>query len=108
MYNPNNVTQKYPFFELLVEMFQLNKPINQKKQSQKLLSKRLKKRYYKTLGSSVINSPMSPSSMVCHYFPKNITVKLLESLGIGMFRISKNPTQSKLNNYYYTPIDLNV
>ena len=44
---------------------QRNKPFNQNlKMSQKLLGQRIIKRYYKTLGTSVINSPMSPPSLV--------------------------------------------
>ena len=30
----------------------------------RLLRKRIRKRYYKTLGTSVINSPMSPPSLI--------------------------------------------
>ena len=32
----------------------------------KLLSKRIRKRYYKTLGTSVINSPLCPLSLHCY------------------------------------------
>ena len=39
----------------------MNQPIQQG--SSKLMSQRLRKRHYKTLGTSVINSPMSPSSL---------------------------------------------
>ncbi len=60
--------QNYPFcrLQLAVETFghsncyQLNK-IHQK--SPKLLSQRIRKHYYKTLETSVINSPSSPLSL---------------------------------------------
>ena len=62
----NDNTQIYPFcrLKLAVETLytQLNESTNQK--SPKLLRKRIKKRYYKTLGTSVINNPLFPSSMV--------------------------------------------
>ena len=66
MYVPNDDTQNYPFSRLLwvVETFghstKLNKLIVIQYKSPRLLSQRLRKRYYKTLGTSVINSKMSP------------------------------------------------
>ena len=44
---------------------QLNETINQNSiKSLKLLSQRIIKRYYKTLGTSVINSQLSPPSLI--------------------------------------------
>ena len=44
---------------------QLYEPTKQNSlKSPKLLSQRIKKRYYKTLGASVINRPLSPLSMI--------------------------------------------
>ena len=40
---------------------QLNEPTNRK--SQKLLNQQIGKHYYKTLGTSEINSPMTPPSL---------------------------------------------
>ena len=59
---PNNEAQNYSFcrLKLVVETFEQNS-LN----SPKLFSKRIRKRYYKTLGTSVIDSPMSPSSLTC-------------------------------------------
>ena len=61
MYIPNDFTQNYPFFRLQMEVKKgfdthLNEPINQ-------LRQRIRKRYHKILGTSVINSPMSPSCL---------------------------------------------
>ena len=44
---------------------QLNEPTNQ---IPKLLSQRIRKRYNKTLGTSVLNSPMSPPSLILMYY----------------------------------------
>ena len=50
--------------KLLVEMFELNEPINQNLlKHPKLLSQRIWKRYDKTLGTIVINSPLSSPSL---------------------------------------------
>ena len=52
IYIPNNDTKKLRF------------SVNQNSQrSPKLLSERIRKHYYKTLGTSVINSPLSPLSL---------------------------------------------
>ena len=62
---PNYDTQNYSLCRLqLVVDTQLNVPTNQK--SPKLLSQRIRKRYCKTLRTSVINSPMSPPSLGQH------------------------------------------
>ena len=56
MYTPNDDTQNYPF----VDYTQLNEPTNQNTiKAPKMLRQRLRKRYYETLGTIVINSPMS-------------------------------------------------
>ena len=63
MYIPNDYAQNYPFFrlKLVVETFEHSTklPINQN-QSPKSLSQRIRKRYDKTLGTSVMNSPLPP------------------------------------------------
>ena len=41
----------------------MNQPIKFLLKSQKFLSQRIRKRYYKTLGTSVINSSLSPLSL---------------------------------------------
>ena len=64
IYNPNDDTQNYLFFRFLVEMFgHATKWTKNPQKSPKLLSKRIRKYYDKTLGTSVINSPMSPPSL---------------------------------------------
>ena len=64
MYIPNDDKQNYPFcrLELVVETNQnlLKSP--------KLVSQRIRKRYYKILGTSVINSPLSPLYKINMYF----------------------------------------
>ena len=60
--------QNYPFcrLQLLVETFghsTLNKLIKIQQESPKLSSQQIRKRYYNTLGTSLINSPMLPPSM---------------------------------------------
>ena len=42
----------------------MNQEIKCQKKFQKLLSQRIRESYYKTLGTSVINSPMSPSFLL--------------------------------------------
>ncbi len=43
----------------------LDKPTNKNSiKDTKVLNKRIKKRYYKTLGTSLITSPMTPSSLL--------------------------------------------
>ena len=68
MYIPNNYTKYYPFCRLnkLLKRSstKLNKPTNHiQLKSPKLLSQRIGKRYYKTLRTSLINSPLSPPSL---------------------------------------------
>ena len=68
MYIPND-TQNYTFcrLEYVVEPFVtlLDKPTNKiKLKFPKLLSQQIRKHYYKTLGRSRINSPMSPPSLI--------------------------------------------
>ena len=46
-------------------MVETNQPIKIQLKSQKLLSQQIGKRHYKTLGTSVINTPMSPPSLIC-------------------------------------------
>ena len=61
MYIPNNDTQNYPYcrLQLVVRTLNLiNQQIKIQLKSPKLLSQLIRKRYYKTLGTSVINSPM--------------------------------------------------
>ena len=54
---------------------QLNKPINQNSlTSPKLLSQRMRKRYCKTLGTDVINSPLLPCSLANQSFMNNFMV----------------------------------
>ena len=57
---PYNDTQNYPFYNQQLKRLdiQLNETANHK-----LLDQRIRKRYYKTLGFSVINIPMSPPSL---------------------------------------------
>ena len=61
MYISNDNTQNYPFcrVKLVVETLEQSTNHNSLK-SPKLLSQRIKKLYYKTLGTSAINSPLSP------------------------------------------------
>ena len=58
MYIPNDDTQSYPFCILIV--FESLKPLK----SLKLLSQQIRKRYYKTLVTSVINSPIYPPPLL--------------------------------------------
>ena len=57
MYIPKEDTQNYPFcrLQLGVKTFEQNQY-----KFLKLLSQRIRKRYYKTLGTIVITIPMSP------------------------------------------------
>ena len=68
MYKPNNGVQHWPFckIQLVVEMFGHSTYwTNQSKfnKSLKDVRKRIGKHYYKTLGTGVINSLMSPPSL---------------------------------------------
>ena len=67
LYIPNDDKQNAPFcrLQLIVQTFghSINKPANQNSiKIPKLLGQRIRK-HYKTLGTSVINSPMSPASL---------------------------------------------
>ena len=65
MYIPNEDTQNYPFFRLrlVVEMFgQSTLWTDQSKFNKSPQRQRIRKHYFKTFRTSVINSPMSPSS----------------------------------------------
>ena len=67
IYIPNYDTQNYPSCRLVEKfehlMFELNESTNQKLlEFPKLLSKRMRK-HYKPLGTSVINSLISPLSL---------------------------------------------
>ena len=78
MYSPNDEKQitiyLYYIFRLKRLDIYLNEPTNQN--SPQLLSRLIRKRYYKTLGTSLINSPMSPPSperivhvnILCSYY----------------------------------------
>ncbi len=59
MYIPNGVTQKYPFcrIQLMIKTFVHSTKFDPTNQN---LIKRIRKRYDKTLGTSVINIQMSP------------------------------------------------
>ena len=72
MYIPNDDTQNYPSgsLKLVVKTFEHNELTNQK--SPKLLCQRVRKSCYKTLGTSEINSPLSPLSL-----GPNLSVKKL-------------------------------
>ena len=68
MYVPNDGTQNYAFcrFQLVVEPLniQLNEPTNQNSiKVSKVVKPTNKKSYYKTLRTSVINSPMLSLSL---------------------------------------------
>ena len=68
IYIPNDYTQITSFLDLIYCLKRLNtqldKPTNRnsEKKSPKMLSQ-IRKRYYKSLGTSVINSPLSPLSL---------------------------------------------
>ena len=68
MYIPNGNKQNCPFYklQLVVEMFghSTNKPTNQIQKSQKLLCLQIRKNYYKTLWTRIINSPLFPPSLL--------------------------------------------
>ena len=64
------------YFSWLISLnTQRNKPTNQiQYKSPKLLSQRIWKRYFKTLRTRVINSPLSPPSL--HSFYSNLSLSL--------------------------------
>ena len=65
----NNKTSNYPLLYItnsgwnVWTLYLMKKNDQNLLKSPKLISQRIRKCYYKTLGTSVINSPMSPSSM---------------------------------------------
>ena len=61
----NDDTQNYPFYRtnLVVETIEQSTNKNSLK-SPKLLRQQIRRRDYKTLGTSVINSPLTPLSML--------------------------------------------
>ena len=73
-YVPSDDTLNYPFckLKLVVERLdtQLNETTNQN--SPKLFSQRVRKLYYETLGTSIINSLMSPPSVIYMYLELGI------------------------------------
>ena len=71
MYISDDETQNYPFciLKLVVESMNTNKTNNQNSlKSPTLLSQRIRIRCFKTLGTSVINSPMSLPPWVINRF----------------------------------------
>ena len=69
MYIPNDCTQNLPSYRLIIgfNVWFLNLMNESTKIQQKpllLLSQRIRKNYNKTLVTSIINIPMSPSSLV--------------------------------------------
>ena len=69
MYIPNDLNKKYPYWRLqLVVDTQSNNPTKQK--SLKLLGQRIRNWCYKTLGTDVINTPMSPPSLEINAYLK--------------------------------------
>ncbi len=68
MYITNDDTQNYNFRKKNLQLKRLNTKLNESTnqtslKSLKLLSQRIGKRYYKTLETSAINSPLSPLSL---------------------------------------------
>ena len=71
----------------------MNQPIKIQYKPPKLLSQRIRKCSYKTLGTSVINSSMSPSSLVI----MSVSMRqMLDIRGIIMFCFSGNPYRSSV------------
>ena len=71
MYILNDDAQNYLFCRLLLvveKLGQLYKPTNQIQSKVLKVVKRIRKLYYKTLGTSTINSQMSPPSLCCCAF----------------------------------------
>ena len=77
MYIPNDDSHNYPCCRLQLVCWNvftlnlMNKPIKIKLKSSRIISQRVWKRYYETLGTSVINSQLSPPSPTffghCYY-----------------------------------------
>ena len=70
MYNPNYITQNYLYFisKLVLDTFghSIDKRANKNPiKVPKVLNLRIRKCYYNTLGTSVINSPLSPIFLEC-------------------------------------------
>ena len=63
IYILNDDTQNYPFYILKLTVEKPNLTIEIQQKSAKLLSKLIRKRYCKTLRTSVIISPLSPLSL---------------------------------------------
>ncbi len=64
MYNSNDDTQNYPFGKLILVVEPFEHSTNQNLlKSQKLLDKRIRKRYYKNFATRVINNPLSSLSL---------------------------------------------
>ena len=89
MYIPNDDTQNYHIcrLQLLVKMFGHStfrtKQSKFNNKSPKLSSQLIRKSYYKTLGTKVINSPMSPHSQT--------TILLFPEREATMCLIQKSP-----------------
>ena len=60
IYIPNNGTLNWPFCRLQLVVQTLKKQSKYNKSPQKLLSLRIRKGFFKTLGTNVINSQMFP------------------------------------------------
>ena len=69
VYIPNVETQNYPFRRLQLVIKRLDTQLNETtnhnliKDNPKMLSQQISKRCHKTLGTSAINSQMSPTSL---------------------------------------------
>ena len=65
MYIPNNNAQYYPLcrIKLMVETFEHSTKLIKQSKVPKDVKLMFRKHYYKTLGTSVINSPLSPLSL---------------------------------------------
>ena len=74
MYIPNDDTQNYLFcrLKLVVETFK-HSTVWAIQSNPKFLSQRIRKRYHKSLGTSVINSPLSPLSLVLNTYVSMIS-----------------------------------
>ena len=77
MYISYDYTQNYPFCRLKLVGKTFGHSTKWTSLSQRLLSQRTRKRYCKTLGTSEINSPMSPPSARGITLPKTGTIHML-------------------------------
>ena len=107
VYIPNDDTQNYHFCILHqeVETFDINymnQPITIQWKSPRLLSQRIRKCYYKTLGTSVINIPMSLSLLTyayfCYLFNK---IFLLHGMKVSRINILANLTTGDNKNHLF-------